>query len=130
MENSSAPKPGNNKRRFNFYWIYIILTIVLFALYFSGRNETPKEEIEMGQLIELLQQGEVSKIELVNKESADIYLNEKGLKKHFPDAKPSVKGTSPTANYSYQIGSLERFEEKVEQVGSMSSSSVGFRSSS
>ena len=116
MENSSAPKPGNNKRRFNFYWIYIILTIVLFALYFSGRNETPKEEIEMGQLIELLQQGEVSKIELVNKESADIYLNEKGLKKHFPDAKPSVKGTSPTANYSYQIGSLERFEEKVEQV--------------
>ena len=116
MENSSAPKPGNNKRRFNFYWIYIILTIVLFALYFSGRNETPKEEIETGQLIELLQQGEVSKIELVNKESADIYLNEKGLKKHFPDAKPSVKGTSPTANYSYQIGSLERFEEKVEQV--------------
>ncbi len=116
MENSSAPKPGNNKRRFNFYWIYIILTIVLFALYFSGRNETPKEEIEMGQLIELLQQGEVSKIELVNKESADIYLNEKGLKKHFPDAKPSAKGTSPTANYSYQIGSLERFEEKVEQV--------------
>ena len=116
MENSSAPKPGNNKRRFNFYWIYIILTIVLFALYFSGRNETPKEEIEMVQLIELLQQGEVSKIELVNKESADIYLNEKGLKKHFPDAKPSAKGTSPTANYSYQIGSLERFEEKVEQV--------------
>ena len=98
MENMSSPRPGN-KRRFNFYWIYVILTIILFALYFSGRDQTSKEDIDMGQLIELLQRGEVSKIELINKESADIYLKE-----------------STSANYTYHIGSLERFEEKVEQV--------------
>ncbi|MCR5014897.1 MAG: ATP-dependent zinc metalloprotease FtsH [Bacteroidales bacterium] len=109
------PKPGN-KKRFNFYWIYVILTVVLFALYFTGKNETPKEDIDMGQLIELLQNGEISKIELINKEDADIYLNEKGMQKHFPDAKTTSKGESASPNYSYQIGSLERFEEKVEQV--------------
>lgn len=115
MENTPTPKPGN-KKRFNFYWIYVILTVILFALYFSGKNEMPKEDIDMGQLIEMLQDGEVSKIELINKETADIYLNEKGLRKHFPDAKANAKGESGTANYTYQIGSLERFEEKVEQV--------------
>ena len=115
MENTPNPKPGN-KKRFNFYWIYIILTVLLFALYFSGRKETSKEEIDMGELIEMLKNGEISKIELVNKETADIYLNEKGLSKHFPEARRTSKGESPSANYSYQIGSLERFEERVEQV--------------
>ena len=31
---------------------------------------------EMGQLIELLKKGEVSKIELINKENAEIYMSE------------------------------------------------------
>jgi len=112
---NSFKKPGG-KRRFNFYWIYVILTAVLFFLYFSGKDETPKEDVDMGQLIELLKEGEVSKIELVNKENAEIYLNQKGLAKHFPEVKADRNGVTPTANYTYRIGSLERFEETVERV--------------
>ena len=112
---NSFKKP-DGKRRFNFYWIYVILTAVLFFLYFSGKDETPKEDVDMGQLIELLKEGEVSKIELVNKENAEIYLNQKGLAKHFPEVKADRNGVTPTANYTYRIGSLERFEETVERV--------------
>ena len=115
MEENNLKKPGG-KKRFNFYWIYVILTAILLFLYFSGKDETPKEDLDMGQLIELLKDGEVSKIELINKETADIYLNQKGLAKHFPDAKADRNGISPTANYSYRIGSLDRFEETVENV--------------
>ena len=75
------------------------MTAVLFALYFTGREETKQEEIEMGRLIELLQQGEVTKIELINKENAEIYV-----------------GDERQARYTYRIGSLERFEETVEKV--------------
>jgi cell division protease FtsH len=99
-KNSNMPQKPGGKRRFNFYWIYIILTVVLFALYFTGKDESQREEIDMGQLIELLKNGEVSKIELVNKENAEIYL-----------------AADPKAvKYTYQIGSLERFEETVEKV--------------
>ncbi len=115
MEENNIKKPGG-KKRFNFYWIYVILTVILFVLYFSGKDETPKEDIDMGQLIELLKDGEISKIELINKENAEIYLNEKGLAKHFPQAKANRDGASQTANYTYRIGSLERFEETVEKV--------------
>ncbi len=99
MENNQQPKSGNRKK-FNFYWIYAILTVVLFALYFAGKDETVREDIDMGQLNELLQRGEVSKIDLVNKEIAEIYLKE--------DPK--------TVRYTYRIGSLDRFEESVDQV--------------
>lgn len=94
------PQKQGGKRRFGFYWIYIILVVILLGLYFSGNNETRPEEIDMGQLIELLKNGEISKIELVNKENAEIYL----------------KADSKTVKYTYQIGSLERFEETVEKV--------------
>ena len=87
------------KKKFNLYWIYVILTVVLLALYFTGKDETKQEEIEMGQFIELLQNGEVTKIELINKEDAEIYV-----------------GDDKKARYTYRIGSLERFEETVEKV--------------
>lgn len=97
-ERENTPKP-NGKKRFNFYWIYVILTVVLFAMYFSGKDSIPQEDIEMGQLIEMLQKGDVSKIELVNKEMAEIYVAD-----------------DKEARYTYRIGSLERFEETVERV--------------
>ncbi len=99
MEEKQPTSKPNGKRKFNFYWIYVILTVILFALYFTGRDEVAQEEIEMGQLIEMLKTGEVSKIELINKESAEIYV-----------------GDEKTAQYTYRIGSLERFEETVERV--------------
>ena len=94
---TNSPK---GKRKFNIYWIYVILTVILFAFYFSGKDEVKKEDIEMGELIELLQNGQVSKIELINKEQAEIYL----------------ASDSRNPSYSYRIGSLERFEETVERV--------------
>ena len=115
MEEKRNPK-SSGKKKFNFYWIYVILTVILFALYFAGKDETPQEEIDMGQLIELLKDSEVSKIELVNKENAQIYLNEKGLSQHFPEVKADRNGTTATPSYTYRIGSLERFEETVENV--------------
>ena len=100
MEGNKTPQKPSGKRKFNFYWIYVILTVILFGLYFSGRDGEAQEEIDLGKLIELLKDGEVNKIELINKENAEIYLNED----------PKV------AKYTYRIGSLERFEETVEQV--------------
>ena len=114
--NQPNQKP-NGKRRFNLMWIYAILFAVLIGVNFFGRDKvTPREEIDQGKLIELLQNQEIGKIELVNREDAEVYLNEKGLKKYFPDIKPVSDGTTTSPNYTYKIGSLERFEEMVENA--------------
>ena len=106
----------NGKRRFNFMWIYAVLFAALIGLQFIGGKDTvEKEEINQGELKEMLKNQEVAKIDLVNKEDAEIYLNDKGLIKHFPEA-PRVGSTSLRPNYTYKIGSLDRFEEMVEET--------------
>ena len=133
MENNETKGVGNNpnqpvqpnqpnqrpkgKRRFNLMWIYAILFAVLIGVNFLGRGAvTPQEEIDQGRFIELLKQGEVEKIELVNREDAEIYLNQKGLSVYFPNVNIGTKGTTETPNYTYKIGSLDRFEEMVENA--------------
>ena len=114
--NQPNQKP-NGKRRFNLMWIYAILAIVLIALNFVGKDSAvPQQEIDQGKLIELLKSGEVGKIELVNREDAEVYLNQKGLAIHFPEAVANSEGYTTTPNYTYKIGSLDRFEEMVENA--------------
>ncbi len=98
-------------------WIYAILFAVLIGVNFFGRDaSTPHEEIDQGKLIELLKSEQVGKIELINREDADIYLNQKGLSAYFPDMKANSDGVTSTPNYTYKIGSLDRFEEMVENA--------------
>ena len=114
--NQPNQKP-NGKRRFSLMWIYVILFAVLIGVNFFGRGSvTPQEDIDQGKLIELLKKEEVGKIELVNREDAEIYLNKKGLAIYFPDVTTNADGITEYPNYSYKIGSLERFEEMVENA--------------
>ncbi|KWW25280.1 MAG: cell division protease FtsH [bacterium F082] len=88
---------------------------VLIGVNFFGRGSvTPQEDIDQGKLLEMLQKEEIAKIELINKEDAEIFLNQKGLSHYFPDVKAGSEGTTTTPNYTYKIGSLDRFEELVE----------------
>ena len=130
MENNQTNGAGNNpkqpaqpnqrpngKKKFNLMWIYAILFAVLIGVNFFGRDAaTPHEDIDQGKLVEMLKREEIGKIELVNKEDAEIYLNQKGLNAYFPDVMPNPDGFTTTPNYTYKIGSLDRFEELVEDA--------------
>ena len=112
----NLPKRKPNKKRVSFYWIYAILAAVLIGVNIFSKETMPTEDITQGKLKELLKNEEVYKIELVNKEDAEIFLNEKGLKKNFPDVTPNKEGSTATPSYTYKIGSLDRFEEMVEEA--------------
>ena len=115
--NSFGNFSGNNnknsqpKKKFSFYWIYVILTaIFLGSLFFNGSS--PAEEIDKGKLITLLRDRDVEKIDLVNGEIAEIYLNDSGISKYFPNDKGNGFGNIP--NYTLRIGSVKRFEQDIE----------------
>lgn len=104
-------KPG--KPKFSFYWIYGIMAVIFIALTFFG-NDTISEETDWGQVKTMLNNGDVEKIILVNKEKAEIYV--KADKKSNYDIKTEGNTLTKKPDFSYQIGSMETFEKRVQEA--------------
>lgn len=112
-----APKmPKMPKVKFNFYWIYGILGVVLFGLYLNNMGAAPKD-LGWGELKEMLVNQDVEKILLVNKEQAEIYIKKDKLAlPKYKDLKPVNSMAASSAHYVYQIGSVETFEKDVREI--------------
>ena len=110
---SNKNKDNKPKKKFNFLWIYGILALVFIGSTLFGGPKSA-EEIDKGKLITLLRDKDVEKIDLVNGEVAEIYLNEDGMNKYFPNDKSN--SFTKTPNYTLRIGSVERFEQDLEDA--------------
>jgi len=107
------PTGKDGKPKFSFYWIYGILLVVFLGINLLNVGGGTKKT-EWRDLKVMLQDGDVDKIILVNKEFAEIYLRKEVLSKEkYKDAKGIFnKG----ANYTYNIGSVDKFYENVEDA--------------
>ncbi len=101
---------GNGKGKFNFYWIYGILLLVFLGLQYFNFSEGPKKTT-WGELKKLFESQKIAKINLVNKEFAEIFLKkgtgQSGSKTKFKPEEPDLV---------YTIGSVESFEKQVTEV--------------
>jgi len=72
-------KPG--RFTFNSYWIYgsIILGLIIFNLMFLGEMAT--ETINFQRFEQLVENGDVAKIEIVNKKDARVFLKKESMSK-------------------------------------------------
>lgn len=104
---------GNKpKKKIGFYWVYIILiAFFLGSLLFRGTH--PAKELTMIELTTMLQDQDIKKIVLVNGKTAEIYLNEQGMRKYLPNETPSNFGETP--NYTLSV-SEDRLYKKVDEA--------------
>lgn len=113
--NPKSPLGGKGgKPKFNFFWIYGILAALLLGLMTMGGGTTA-EETDWGQVNQMLANGDVEKIILVNKESAEIYIKA-DKKGNYPDIKKDGSSLSESPDFVYQIGSIETFEKRVQEA--------------
>ncbi|MDD5695756.1 MAG: ATP-dependent zinc metalloprotease FtsH [Bacteroidales bacterium] len=107
------PKPKTNKPKFNFYWIYAFLAIIFFGTYFLNYNTETREISNWGEFRKMLQDGDVERIILINKDYAEVYIKPDSLSKDIhKDIKVSNFRKS-TAHYKITIGSVETFNNDV-----------------
>ncbi len=107
-------KGTDGKPKFNFYWIYGILAVVLFGIQFIGLNDTGKKT-DWRDLKQMLENDDVAKIILVNKETAEIFIKPEKLSKEAykdVDVKQGINKNTP--HYYYTVGSVDKFYEDVE----------------
>jgi ATP-dependent metalloprotease FtsH len=76
-------KPGNKpgvpgKPKFNSYWIIGIILLAMIGIQFLGSGNNLKE-IDSNSFFQILKQGDVEKIVIVNKEKVEIYIKPERL---------------------------------------------------
>ena len=115
----------NKPSRFSAFWFYAGLALILFfilnPLSSSGLWKQP-EEIPQTEFEKFLQDGDISKVVVVNKHQARIYLFPEAMDK--PDHK-KVRAESPlfktgedsdVPQYRMEIGVLENFENRFNKI--------------
>ena len=115
----------NKPSRFSAFWFYAGLALILFfilnPLSNAGLWKQP-EEIPQTEFEKFLQDGDISKVVVVNKHQARIYLFPEAMDK--PDHK-KVRAESPlfktgedsdVPQYRMEIGVLENFENRFNKI--------------
>lgn len=110
-------KPGGKKPKISFYWIYGILALVFLGLNFLNTGGEPKKT-DWKDFRTMLQDKDIQKIILVNKEIAEIYIKPDSLKKKKYKGLKSKTSTfgQKTAQFVYNVASPDIFIQQVQEV--------------
>ena len=110
----------NNKRpKFNLYWIYGIIALAFIGIQIFGTGSKPLE-INFQQFErDMLTDGDIEKVEVVNREIARIYIKQDRL--HLPKYEELFdRGFASAArsgpHYFFTIGSVELFEQRLREA--------------
>ncbi len=119
---SNTPKKSESKRpKFNSYWIIALVALAFLAIQFFDSSISTKDKISPSQFESFLKENEISKVTIVNRRIAKVYLTTeaKKLEKHKPkDSNPliSVPVNADTPDYEFEFGDLQNFENKIQEV--------------
>ncbi|MCF6182455.1 ATP-dependent zinc metalloprotease FtsH [Lutibacter sp.] len=114
MANNNKKSPLNKNikaPKFNFYWIYGIIFVLILGYQFLNSGNLSTKKLSENEFRTILKDNDISKIEIVNKDIADIYIKAKSLdKEKFKKDKNSFYNSSMPL-YSYDFGDLQNFEK-------------------
>ena len=112
---TGPPKGKNSRPRFSFYWIYgLLLVIFLGTMLFNFQGNV--KEVDWPDLQKMLQDQDVSKIVVINKEYAEIYIKKEKLSEpKYKDLKSTGLGGN-NYQYKYVIGSMDAFLGEIKDA--------------
>jgi ATP-dependent metalloprotease FtsH len=119
QNNNNPGKLPQGGRKFNFYTIYILIALVLIAMYFFN---SPKsiEEINWTRFEKIIEKGDYQKIVVVNKEYAEIYIKPDALKNdtNYKDVAEGSWGSALNEgpHYKMKFITIESFENNIKEL--------------
>lgn len=118
MANNKKINP--KKPKFSPYWIYgIIIVIFLTMQLFSGSSFQDASLTTPSQFMTYLKNGDVEKVEIVNRREAKVYLTAEAEQKEVhKKSKPTslIPSATQLPNYKFEFGDLQNFEDDISKV--------------
>ena len=111
---SKRPKPS-------YYWIYAAIILLFFGIQiFGGGSWSQPEKTNQAKFEEFLRNGDVEKVDVINKKIAKVYLTDEAKKKEIHSSKtnaPSFLEPGPNdPDYQFEFGDLQLFQEDFQQI--------------
>ena len=120
MENNNKNENGGGpkKIKFNSYWIYGIIILVLIAIQMITAMSIQTKTISQGQFEDIALDGDIEKVEVINKSLVNIYLKEEVLDEgKYPDIEKG-KFKLPHPHFKYEIGDITYFYDRITELKS------------
>ena len=119
---SDNKKPEIKKPKFNSYWIYAAIILVFLALnVFGGGSWSQPNKTTQGEFESFLRNGDVDKVEIVNRKIAKVYLTPEAKEKEIHSKKKpetTFLSTGKEASYQFEFGDLQNFENSLNRIKS------------
>ena len=114
-------KPNIKKPKFSPYLVYGLIIVIFLAInvFSGGMSSSTGSATTPAQFFEYLKNGDVEKVEIVNRREAKVYLTSEALSKeiHKKSIKPQflpISGKTP--NYQFEFGDLQNFENELSKT--------------
>lgn len=115
-ENTPNPRKNNNLPKFNFYWIYAIIAIVMIALFFLPKDFAQKTTW-LSVRNNMILTHDVEKIVVVNKEKAEVFIKKSALTNtKYKDVRGQGNFGESSPQYYFEIGDLQQFEKNMDEA--------------
>ncbi|WP_239307725.1 MULTISPECIES: ATP-dependent zinc metalloprotease FtsH [unclassified Alistipes] len=107
-----------NMPRPSWMWIYGIIAVMILGWYFlNGGSDAPLPS-DWTAVEKMVEQGEVEKIQVVNREEAQVFLKKEAIEKYRNDAEQPLYRHMPEQGIQliFTIGSVDSFREDLKEV--------------
>ena len=111
-------RPNMNMPRPSWMWIYGIIAVMILGWYFlNGGSDAPLPS-DWTAVEKMVEQGEVEKIQVVNREEAQVFLKKEAIEKYRSNAEQPLYRHMPEQGIQliFTIGSVDSFREDLKEV--------------
>ena len=112
--NNISSKPGGRRPRFNIYWVWALIAVMLVGWSLMGNTEIA-QTTNWGSVKVMIEQGDVQKIDVINKETAEVYLKSDKLAS-YTEKKEYKDLPKQGPQFVFNIGSLDYFQSDFENT--------------
>ncbi len=113
-------KPEIKKPKFNSYWIYAVIILVFLGIQiFGGGSWSQPNKTTQADFEQFLKDGDVDKIEIINRKVAKVYLTQEARTKEVHARKKGGSILPPSPNdpsYQFEFGDLQNFENSFNRI--------------
>ncbi len=129
MEQNKNNKPRRTMPRPTLWWIYGAIAIAIFGYYLIGGGGNVPVQSDWATVEQMVRKGEVEKIEVINRDKAQVYLNKEAAAEYRADGENKQFERMPEMGPQlvFTIGSVDSFREDLSAAEAAQDENAGIK---